>query len=448
MTNHPEDPSGTTCAEGVPGALVQMQHEVGELANTLWAARGSDELMDTVVRIESLKSALDALELGVVRELEATNAVKPVGWASTHDFVTAMAGGHKASGSAVLRLAQEVETPLLAPVGEAMGDGWLSTPKAHVITRAIDHLPGSIEVRERGVAFMLAEAKGLDATDLRRVGKHLASVVDPGGDARRAEKELAREERSAHLNRNLSIRDDGAGGCWINGRCSSEDGATLRTTLMPLSRPRPAAGPVCDPSSCDTPGCGHDGRDPRDHGVRMIDALITLCDNAATANQLPDSHGVSPRVSVIINLDDLAQQTGYGNTETGEGLSAETIRRMACDADIIPIVLGNQGEVLDIGHHQRLATAAIWKALVARDRHCRFPNCTRPPVMCHAHHLIHWCDGGRTSLDNMILLCGHHHRLIHAGPWDIRRTRPNEFAFDPPRGIRRMRTPGREPPGD
>ena len=96
---------------------------------------------------------------------------------------------------------------------------------------------------------------------------------------------------------------------------------------------------------------------------------------------------------------------------------------MCCDAEVIPAVLGTDSEVLDVGRTQRLVTAAIWKALVARDLHCRFPHCTRPPMMSHAHHIQHWVDGGETCLDNMILLCGHHHRLIHAGPWTIR-TRP------------------------
>ena len=93
----------------------------------------------------------------------------------------------------------------------------------------------------------------------------------------------------------------------------------------------------------------------------------------------------------------------------------------------------------------RLVTAAIWKALVVRDRHCRFPHCTRPPIMCHAHHITHWIDGGATSLDNLLLLCGHHHRLIHAGPWVIKTTAPGQFAFLPPRDFRRGLA-GRAPP--
>ncbi|MCW2762978.1 MAG: hypothetical protein JWR85_3179, partial [Marmoricola sp.] len=111
-----------------------------------------------------------------------------------------------------------------------------------------------------------------------------------------------------------------------------------------------------------------------------------------------------------------------------------------------PVVLGGDSEVLDVGRHMRLAKASLWKALVARDRRCRFKNCSRPPIMCHAHHIVHWMEGGETSLSNLILLCGHHHRLIHSGPWGIRRTGPNQFGFDPPPGVRRK--PGRPPPDD
>ena len=113
----------------------------------------------------------------------------------------------------------------------------------------------------------------------------------------------------------------------------------------------------------------------------MLDALVQLCDQAARAELLPECHGVSPRVSVTIDLEDLTSQSGFGVTETGEDLSAGTVRRMACDAEIIPVVLGSGSVVLDVGHSQRLVTPANWRALVARDRHSRFPPCTRPPVM-------------------------------------------------------------------
>ncbi|MGH3347242.1 MAG: HNH endonuclease signature motif containing protein [Nocardioides sp.] len=82
----------------------------------------------------------------------------------------------------------------------------------------------------------------------------------------------------------------------------------------------------------------------------------------------------------------------------------------------------------------------MWTALVARDRHCAFPSCTRPPVMCHAHHIRHWADGGETALDNLVLLCGHHHRTIHHTPWRVRLGHNRRPEFLPPAKVGRPPT--------
>ena len=95
-------------------------------------------------------------------------------------------------------------------------------------------------------------------------------------------------------------------------------------------------------------------------------------------------------------------------TDDGLELAPSVVRRLACDADIIPVALGGKGEVLDVGRLHRLVTPPLWRAVVCRDQHCAFPGCTRPPVMCHAHHIIHWADGGETKLENLVLL-----RLSH-----------------------------------
>jgi hypothetical protein len=429
----------------VAAVLERVRGELRELGQTLWAARERSELMDAFAEVEALKSTADALALGILRELEATGAVQQVGWASTQDFATAITGGHKGTGPATVRLAKAVDDPVLAPVGQALADGWLSVTKAHVIERATDALPLDPALRERAVTVLLGEAKALDATELKKLTRRLLTIVDPDGEDRRDEQALDRQERAAHLGRHLTITDDQAGGAWIKGRCSTEDAALIKATLIPLARPQPTAGPGCDPDTCAIPGCGHDGRDPRDHGTRMLDALVEACRRLQTAEVVPESHGATPRVTITVDLDDLRHTSGFGTTDTGELLSASAVRRLCCDADLIPAVLGTASEVLDVGRASRLVTAAIWKALIVRDQHCRFPGCTRPPMMCHAHHIWHWVDGGETSLENLILLCGHHHRLVHAGPWTIRRTGPATFAFDPPPGVRRAS--GRPPPG-
>jgi len=152
----------------------------------------------------------------------------------------------------------------------------------------------------------------------------------------------------------------------------------------------------------------------------MLDALVEACRRLSAADVLPQAHGVSPRLNVTLDYDTLRAGLGEGRLDTGETLSATAIRRMACDAEIIPTVLGTLGEVLDVGRTRRLVTAALWKALVVRDRHCAFPGCTRPPTDCDAHHIRSWLDGGATSLFNLVLMCRTHHTVIHTTPWQVR----------------------------
>lgn len=433
-------------ASDAPGVLEAMRGRVNELAQTLWAARPAAELTGTVTAIEALKSTLEALELDVIAELEVTDRVKHEGWASTRDFVTAVTGGHHGTGPRLVRLAEDLATDLFGPVAAGLRDGWLSSAKTLAITRAIDALPSTCD-RARAVQVMLDEAKRLNASELTKAGKHLLSVIDPERDDRRMERELEREDRAAHLHRFLSVTEDHAGGAWIRGRCAAEDAALIKTTLMSLAAPVPTA--PCDSGTCRVPGCSHDGRDPRDHGARLLDALSEACRRTQTADLLPHQHGAPPRLTLLINHDDLVAGLGVGVTEEGSEIPASAVRRLCCDAEVIPAVLGSRSEVLDVGRLSRLVTPAIWKALVARDRHCRFTGCRRPPLMCHAHHVRHWVDGGLTSLDNLLLLCGHHHRLVHAGPWQVELDPAGDAVFVPPHGLTRDRLISpRPPPGE
>jgi hypothetical protein len=100
-------------------------------------------------------------------------------------------------------------------------------------------------------------------------------------------------------------------------------------------------------------------------------------------------------------------------------ITPATARRLACDAVLIPAVLGTAGEPLDLGRAARLVSPALRRALVLRDGGCRFPGCDRPPQWTDAHHIVAWMHGGPTDLANMILVCRHHHTLLHEGGWTI-----------------------------
>jgi hypothetical protein len=124
-------------------------------------------------------------------------------------------------------------------------------------------------------------------------------------------------------------------------------------------------------------------------------------------------------VTITMDLRWLRLATGHGTLDTGAPVDPATVRRWACDAEVVPVVLGSTSEPLDVGRLQRTVTDAIRRALNIRDGGCAFPGCDRPPRRCHAHHIRFWGHGGATSLDNLVLLCRHHHQVIHHGHWTV-----------------------------
>ena len=214
--------------------------------------------------------------------------------------------------------------------------------------------------------------------------------------------------------------------------------AVIETALASLARPHPAGDPTSEYGASD-PDCGMDGKDARDHGARTWDALVETCQLALDAEVLPEDHGHKPRVAVTVGLDALRTQTGAATLDTGGSLSAAAVRRIACDADILPVVLGGPSAVHDSAASQRLVTAALWAVLKVRDRHCAFPGCRQLPIACDAHHIIHWADGGPTTLWNLVMLCRAHPRVIHHTPWQVR-LNPHDGLpeFLPPPGRHRL----------
>ena len=112
-------------------------------------------------------------------------------------------------------------------------------------------------------------------------------------------------------------------------------------------------------------------------------------------------------------------------------------------AVVLPAILGGASQVLDLGRQRRLFTGAVRRALNLRDGGCAFPGCDRPPSWCQGHHIISWLDLGQTNLDNGVLLCGHHHRLIHQGEWQARLGTDRLPEFLPPDWLDAERKPRR-----
>jgi hypothetical protein len=160
--------------------------------------------------------------------------------------------------------------------------------------------------------------------------------------------------------------------------------------------------------------------DLRTVAERQGDALADLIDTALASGKLPETGGEKPHLLVTVSLETLQTGIGAATLDTGSLLTPAQARCLSCDSGIIPVVLGSESEILDVGRLHRYVTTSIRRALHLRDGGCAHPGCARPATSCDAHHITHWADGGITSLDNMVLLCGRHHRLIHHTDWEIR----------------------------
>ncbi|MDI2034892.1 HNH endonuclease signature motif containing protein [Paenarthrobacter nitroguajacolicus] len=222
--------------------------------------------------------------------------------------------------------------------------------------------------------------------------------------------------------------------------------------------------------------------DRRTRAQKLLDGLVGACAVAMTTGKLPSNGGLRPQLTVNIDYRDLCdtirhhptstgtststtgQGTGTGTTgqgtstgtgtgtgTTGQGTSTtagpristgtatftgpihpNTIRKIACDADIIPVVLGSDSEILNIGRTSRIFPPHIRKAITARDGGCAFPDCTIPAPWCEAHHITYWSHQGTTGTNNGTLLCSHHHHLIHKEQWRITMETGTPWFIPPP----------------
>lgn len=154
------------------------------------------------------------------------------------------------------------------------------------------------------------------------------------------------------------------------------------------------------------------------------DAVFTHTGATPSTSEATPADGIFAASSTLSNSDATLAEgafspaAGASLAYTGP-VNARTARKIACDADLIPVVLGGNNEILDLGRTQRLFTAKQRKALIARDKGCAFPACTMPAHWTEAHHIQPWSRGGTTGTDNGVLLCAHHHHLIHQNEWAI-----------------------------
>jgi hypothetical protein len=184
--------------------------------------------------------------------------------------------------------------------------------------------------------------------------------------------------------------------------------------------------------------------DDRTMPQRQAEALADICGYVLDHGDVPERGGRRPLLNVLVRLEDLENRCRAAILDFGGTLSPASLRMLACDAAVVPIVLGGKGQPLDVGRATRTVPDGLRRAVVARDQGCAHPGCDRPVSWCECHHIQYWEHLGETKLDNLVLLCRAHHRQVHHTDWIVR-IRDGSPEFIPPPWIDPERTPRRKP---
>ena len=382
-----------------PGADVAVR-ELDPLVDAVEAAvaglQGSDPaglsasaLAERIVRIEALLARLGAHQLACIEVFDRGGVAPAVGAGSTAAWLREHARLGPGAASARVVLARRLaERPATAA---ALAGGRISVRHAQVVTRTIAEVgplladQAQVAELERDLLAVAVVADPLRLADAcARVRHQLAPLA--AVDA----------EYHAHQARRLAISRTLDGMVAVDGLLDPVGGESVIAAVQSLSAPAGA-------------------EDARTPGQRRADALGELCRRVLATGVLPASGGERPQVLVTVALDTLCGEPGADPGELGWAgiISAELARKLGCDATITRIVLDPAGQPLDVGRATRVIPTAIRRALLVRDRTCRYPGCSMPGQWCDAHHRRHWARGGATALHNLILLCDHHHTRVH-----------------------------------
>ncbi|WP_169799248.1 HNH endonuclease signature motif containing protein [Nocardioides jensenii] len=303
-------------------------------------------------------------------------------------------------------------------VAAALGAGEVTLEQARAIANALDEVRDELSAAQLVEAerTLLTEAKRLDPAGLRKLGRHLADVVDPDSAEEREAKRLADEEKHAAEKAKFSLRPQGDGTTRISGRLPDAVAKRLKRYLEAFAQPRKQAAES-------------DGRRVP-YATLMARAMGDLLERV-DPGRLPDHGGDATTVVVTITLDQLRTELASGGLgyDADTPITAATARRLACNATIIPMVLGAAGQVLDVGRASRLHTPVQRKVIRLRDKKCRAAGCDASAEWCEVHHLVEWSQGGKTTVKNGILLCCHHHHRIHDPAYHHERQPDGDIRF-------------------
>ncbi|MGY1777435.1 DUF222 domain-containing protein [Geodermatophilus sp. SYSU D00804] len=353
---------------------------------------GSGDVLDDVAALVAERHRIDARLARRVRAAGLEQAPERDGLRSMASWLRGHCRLSAAEAARLVRNGRALEH--LPALAEAHDAGLVSAEQVAVAARAVtpERLASAADQRvDLAVVDAVLTGVAIEQphADLVAVVQHYCNALDPDGP-----------EPDPTEGRSLTLSRHADGSLSFRGHLDAVGGERLQTALEAhVQADRPAG-------------------DGRSRAQRLGDALVQLADNALAAGSLPQLRGHKPQLAVVIDLDDLVdphERPNAGRMGFGATISAARARWLACDGAVSRVVLGPDGAPLDLGREQRLMSRHLRTAAELRDGGCVFAGCGAPTWWCDVHHLVHWIDGGDTSLDNAALLCERHHTKVHHG---------------------------------
>ncbi|MDR1799930.1 MAG: HNH endonuclease [Bifidobacteriaceae bacterium] len=341
------------------------------------------------------------------------------------DMASWLAQQHQLTRRQALRIVQGGrQLTGLPALEQATLEGQVNLDQARVIARHLGVMRPdlTVELFDQAEQTLIQQAQEFDACYLDKIASHLVQQIDPARAEQAAEQKAAADHARATRGRFLRLTPSPDGQLLIDGALPAVEGEALRQLVVANARNCRDLYVKNKPAGLVEPG-------PAPSMLQwQADGLIMIVEQALAKGRVPRLGADRPRITVTIGYDKLlGDLRGARLVATGVRLEAHQARVLACDAGILPVVLGGGSQILDVGREERWVTPQLRRALDVRDGGCVFPGCDRKAEVSQAHHIRPWWDGGSTGLGNLVYLCSVHHPMVEpvrgAPPgarWEVR----------------------------
>ena len=385
--------------------------------------RSNECLQDSITELAACITVATARLLALIAELDRREAWGDWGVKSCAHWLNWKCGIGLGAAREKVRVARALES--LPLINAAFASGEVSYSKVRAMSRiaTVDNEDTLLMIARHGTAA------------------HVEDLVRSYRRVRRNEETVA--ANAAHAARELNWYWDDDGSLVIWARLPAESGAlvlkALEAAVDEINEQAFAKNVPAETSSAEEP-----------HAARRADAITNIAGQYLSGDGTPARQAERYQVVVHVDRETLSEDGDPGRAaiEHGPALAAETARRIACDASAVEIETDTHGKLLDIGRKTRVVPLSIRRALAHRDQGCRFPGCTERRHV-DAHHIRHWSDGGEAAARNLVLLCRHHHRLVHEGGFRVVCRDDGKLLFFTPNDVWiPAAAPGHAPVGD